>query len=53
MLLVSLCTGHGGVLDEGEVVRDVLVVRQPAMGPDQAVLADGYLMIAKMRKIRM
>lgn len=33
-LLLSLCVGHGGVLDEGEVVGDVLVVRQPAVSPD-------------------
>lgn len=51
VLLVSLCVGHGGVLDKGEVVGDVLVVRQPAVGSDQAVLADGHLRIANiMRK---
>lgn len=50
-LLVSLGVGHCGVLDEGEVVGDVLVVRQPAVGPDQAVLADCHLRIASiMRK---
>lgn len=52
VLQVSLCAGHCGVLDEGEVVGDVLVVRQPAVVPDQAVLADGHLTIAKVRKMR-
>lgn len=52
VLLVSLCAGHCGVLDEGEVVGDVLVVRQPAVVPEQAVLADGHLTIAKVRKMR-
>lgn len=40
---VSLCVGHCGVLDEGEVVGDVLVVRQPAMGPDQTILTNRHL----------
>lgn len=39
----SLGVGHRGVLDEGEVVGDVLVVRQPPMGPDQAVLTHRQL----------
>lgn len=51
VMLVSLCVGHGGVLDEGEVVGDVLVVGQPAVSPDQAVLAYCHLRIAnRMRK---
>lgn len=36
--MFSLGVEHGGVLDEGKVVGDVLVVRQPPVGPDQAVL---------------
>ena len=39
----SLCVGHGGVLDECEVVGDVLVVRQPPMGPHQTVLTHRHL----------
>lgn len=34
MCVLSLGVGHSGVLNEGEVVRDVLVVRQPPMGPN-------------------
>ncbi len=43
----SLAVGHCGVLDEGEVVGDVLVVRQPPMGPNQAVLTDRHLETAQ------
>lgn len=39
----SLGVGHCGVLNEGEVVGDVLVVRQPPMGPNQAVLTNRHL----------
>lgn len=43
----SLAAGHCGVLDEGEVVGDVLVVRQPPMGPNQAVLTNRHLETAQ------
>lgn len=41
--MFSLGVGHCGVLDEGEVVGDVLVVRQPPMGPNQVVLTHRHL----------
>lgn len=34
MCVNSLGVGHCRVLNEGEVVGDVLVVRQPPMGPN-------------------
>lgn len=46
----SLGVGHCGVLDECEVVGDVLVVRQPPMGPNQAVLTDCHLKTATIKK---
>lgn len=39
----SLGVGHCGVLNEGEVVGDILVVRQPPVSPNQAVLTHCYL----------
>lgn len=39
----SLAVGHCGVLNKGEVVGDVLVVRQPPVGPNQAVLTHRHL----------
>lgn len=42
-VLFSLCVGHCGVFNEGEVVGDVLVVREPPMGPNQAVLTNCHL----------
>lgn len=41
--MFSLGVGHCGVLNEGEVVGDILVVRQPPMGPNQAVLTHCHL----------
>lgn len=35
--------GHGGVLGEGEVVGDALIVRQPAVGPNQTVRTHCHL----------
>ncbi len=43
LCVFSLGVGHSRVLNEGEVVRDVLVVRQPPMSPNQAVLTDRHL----------
>lgn len=41
--MFSLGVGHCGVLDERKVVGDVLVVRQPPMSPNQAVLTYCHL----------
>lgn len=43
LLVFSLGVGHCGVLNESEVVGDVLVVRKPPMGPNQAVLTNRHL----------
>lgn len=42
-VLFSLGVGHCGVFNESEVVGDVLVVREPPMGPNQAVLTNCHL----------
>lgn len=39
----SLGVGHCGVFNEGEVVGDALVVRQPPVSPNQAVLTHRHL----------
>lgn len=45
----SLGVGDGGVFNEGEIVGDVLVVRQPSVSPNQAVLTHRHLETEKKR----
>lgn len=42
-VLFSLSVGHCGVFDKSEVVGDVLVVRKPPVGPNQAILTNCHL----------
>ena len=47
LAMFSLGVGHCGVLNEGEVVGNILVVRQPPMGPNKAVLTHRHLETAQ------
>lgn len=51
-VLFSLSVGHCGVFNESEVVGDVLVVREPPMGPNQAVLTNCHLYRVKQYYIQ-